>query len=144
MKKNRILRQTAAFFGRVSIAISSALSQQAPKDLVDNATAKKIDLWIKAKGWAEDLSQEEVARMMKLSSEKLGHYFRSRTGMSFLRWRRKLRIEEASRLLLEDTTMPTALVGEAVGISDKSNFRRQFKEITGYTPAEWRRLEHKL
>ena len=142
MKKIRILGRVAAFFGRISIAISAALSYHTQKDAVDVATAKKIDQWIKNKGWAEDLNQEEVARIMNLSSEQLGHYFRTRTGQSFLRWRRQLRIEEAQRLLLADRKMPAALVGEAVGISDKSNFRRQFKELTGCTPAEWRQSEH--
>lgn len=111
------------------------------KDAVDPHTAVRIDRWTKEKGWTEDLCQEDVARKLNVRSEQLGLYFRTRTGKSFLRWRRELRVEEAKRLLMENRDMPTALVGEAVGIPDKSNFRRQFKEITGYTPAQWRHLK---
>ena len=142
MKKTTISRRVAAIFGRISISISTAASRHSKKDYVDSATAVKIDRWIKEKSWMEDLSQEEVARKLNLRSEQLGQYFYIRTGKSFLKWRRGMRIEEAKKLLLEDRKMPTVLIGEAVGIPDKSSFRRQFKEITGYTPAEWRRLEH--
>jgi len=139
MKKNTFSRRIAAFFGRISISLSTSVSLQSRKDLVDRTTADKIDRWIKEKRWAEDLNQEEVARSMNMRSEQLGQYFYTRTGKSFLRWRRETRMEAAKLLLLEDAKMPTVLVGEAVGIPDKSSFRRQFKEITGCTPAEWRR-----
>ncbi|MBR3074743.1 MAG: helix-turn-helix domain-containing protein [Bacteroidales bacterium] len=141
MKKNIIKRRIAAFFGRISIRIASDLSFETQKDYIQEQTRIKIDKWIKEKGWTEDLSQEDVARSLNLKSEQLGQFFYLQTGKSFSRWRRELRIEEAERIMREDRKMPTVLVGESVGIPDKSNFRRQFKEITGYTPAEWRRLE---
>ena len=141
MKKNRIIRQIASHFGRISIRIASALSFEAKKDSVREKTRMAIDEWIKEKGWTEDLSQVDVARKFNLTSEQLGQYFYTQTGMSFSKWRRELRIEEAKRIMHEDNKMPTVLVGESVGIPDKSNFRRQFKEITGYTPAEWRQSE---
>lgn len=72
---------------------------------------------------------------------ELSLFFRIQTGKNFLKWRKERRIEEAKKLLLEDRDIPTLIIGEAVGICDKSNFRRQFKEITGFTPAEWR-LKH--
>ena len=50
-------------------------------------------------------------------------------------------MDEAMRLLLENRETPANLIGEQVGISDKSNFRKQFKEITGCTPVQWR-LKH--
>ena len=59
-------------------------------------------------------------------------------GKNFLQWRKEIRIDEAKRLLVKDKTIPTAIIGEEVGISDKSNFKRQFREITGCTPAQWR------
>ena len=81
------------------------------KSVLDTDTILKLDKWIREKRWAEDLTMQEIA------------------------------IEEAKKLLLEDRDIPTLIIGEAVGICDKSNFRRQFKEITGCTPAEWR-LKH--
>ena len=63
--------------------------------------------------------------------------------MSFTQWRTGARINEAKILLLRDKTIPAALVGEAVGINDKSNFRCLFRRVTGMTPAQWR-LKHKV
>ena len=104
-------------------------------------TTLKLDKWIIEKRWAEDLTMQEIADELQISREELSLFFRIQTGKSFLKWRKERRIEEAKKLLIEDRSIPTLIIGEAVGICDKSNFRRQFKEITGYTPAEWR-LKH--
>ena len=104
------------------------------KSVLDTDTILKLDKWIREKRWAEDLTMQDIA-------DELSLFFRIQTGKNFLKWRKERRIEEAKKLLLEDRDIPTLIIGEAVGICDKSNFRRQFKEITGCTPAEWR-LKH--
>ena len=48
-------------------------------------------------------------------------------------------LEEAKRMLLDHPEMPACQVGRALGITDKSNFRHQFKSVTGLTPTEWRK-----
>ena len=111
------------------------------KSVLDTDTILKLDKWIREKRWAEDLTMQEIADELQIGREELSLFFRIQTGKNFLKWRKERRIEEAKKLLLEDRDIPTLIIGEAIGICDKSNFRRQFKEITGYTPAEWR-LKH--
>ena len=111
------------------------------KSVLDTDTILKLDKWIREKRWAEDLTMQEIADELQISREELSLFFRIQTRKNFLKWRKERRIEEAKKLLLEDRDIPTLIIGEAVGICDKSNFRRQFKEITGCTPAEWR-LKH--
>ena len=41
-------------------------------------------------------------------------------------------------LLLAYPGLPVSLVGEMVGIADKSNFKRQFADLAGMSPREWR------
>ncbi|MBO7603385.1 MAG: helix-turn-helix transcriptional regulator [Bacteroidales bacterium] len=120
-------------------AIPSILSNK--KSVLKADTILKLDKWIREKRWAEDLTMQEIADDLQISREDLSLFFRIQTGKNFLKWRKERRIEEAKKLLLEDRDIPTLIIGEAVGICDKSNFRRQFKEITGCTPAEWR-LKH--
>lgn len=97
--------------------------------------------WIEEKRWLEDASMQEVADRIGISRNSLSNYFILNTGKPFLRWRKEMRIEEAKKLLLKEKDLPTGIIGEAVGINDKSNFKRQFREVTGYTPAQWR-LKH--
>ena len=101
-----------------------------------------MDQWVEDKGWTENLNFDQVAARLGVRKMQISLYTHSVYGLSFPGWRKELRIKEAMRLLLEDKSIPTTLIGEAVGISDKSNFRRQFKEIAGCTPLEWRRSKH--
>ena len=97
-----------------------------------------VCLWINGRRWAEDATFSEVAASLGVDKQHLSKIFRRRFGKSFLQWRKETRIKEAKRLLAKDKDMPAALIGEAVGINDKSNFKRQFRDVTGCTPAQWR------
>ena len=97
-----------------------------------------IKQWIKEKRWTEDATLSEVAQSLGIDKDYLSKYFRRRYGKSFLQWRKEVRIKEARHLLAKDKRMPTALLGESVGINDKSNFKRQFRDLNGCTPAQWR------
>lgn len=141
MKKNPIYFKLIAKIGKLALHLASPSALKEKIEFTDTDTIMKLDKWILEKRWAEDRSMQEIADEMHISREKLSLLFRVRTGKCFLKWRKEQRIEEAKKLLLEDRTVPTLFIGEAVGIADKSNFRRQFKEITGCTPAEWR-LKH--
>ena len=132
MKKISILRQLSAI-------ITNALGR---KEVIDADTRRIMAQWLAEKGWNQKLNFDEVSAKLGLRKDQISLFVHHYYGQNFLSWRRKLRIEEAKRLLLEDKSIPAALVGEAVGITDKSNFRRQFKELTGCTPVEWRELKH--
>lgn len=99
----------------------------------------KVERWIELKCWLRDASLQQAADEALVSKECMSRYFRRVYGKGFLQWRKEARINEAKTLLLKEKEIPTAIIGEAVGINDKSNFRRQFKELTGMTPAQWRK-----
>jgi hypothetical protein len=44
---------------------------------------------------------------------------------------------EAQRLWKEDPSLTVVMVAALVGIQDKSNFRRQFFEVTGQNVSKW-------
>ena len=95
--------------------------------------------WVEDKGYCiSDLPMEELCSSLGISKYELSWLCRSVYGDNFLTVRKKMRIREAERLLLEDTKTPFSYIGEMVGIPDRTNFRRQFFEVTGQTPGQYR------
>ena len=45
---------------------------------------------------------------------------------------------DARKMLLDFPDVPVSKIASDLGIDDKSNFRHQFKSVTGLTPSEWR------
>ena len=141
MKKNTIFRRLLSKIGKDLLSNAALSSFINDKDSLEIQTIIKVDKWTRDKRWVQNQCMDEVADELGIRKEQLSLYFRKHVGKSFIRWRRDLRIQEAQRLLVEDRKTPAAIIGEAVGIGDKSNFRRQFKEATGLTPSAWR-LKH--
>lgn len=123
------------------LRVAMPVNKEGKISTLDSDSLMRIEKWILDKRWAEDKSIDEIAKDLGIKKQQLSLHFRLTTGKAFLQWRKEMRIEEAKKMLLDDRTIPTSFIGEAVGIEDKSNFRRQFKEITGCTPSEWR-LKH--
>ena len=98
-----------------------------------------LDSWVAQKGYhLPHRSISEAAASMGLASSTLYNYFKA-DGDDFRSWRTRLRIEEAKQLLSREPGTPVSYIGRRVGILDRSNFSRTFKEYTGYTPEEWRK-----
>lgn len=111
--------------------------------LVANKTLDKVgnrlDQWIKDGRHHESFdSMDEILEDLGLTGEELSFYCSSVLKKKFLTWRKEMRIDEAKTLLLEHPDTPACHIGYAVGLSDKSNFRQQFKSVVGCTPTEWR------
>ena len=79
---------------------------------------------------------------MGVTPLQLHRYCLRELGMDFRTWRTSLRIEEAKRLLLAEPKTRISVIARRVGIIDRSNFSRLFKEHTGYLPSDWRKLKH--
>ena len=56
-----------------------------------------------------------------------------------LRYVSKMRLDRA-KILLKTTALPIADVAVAAGYRDLFHFSRRFKEQTGYSPSDYRRL----
>lgn len=83
-------------------------------------------------------SMDDILSDLGLTSGELSAYCTKKLGRTFLTWRKEIRMEEAKRLLLEHPDIPACKIGGSLGITDKSNFRHQFKSVTGLTPCQWR------
>ena len=103
---------------------------------------KKLAEWVKAGRHREHYPTiQDIAEEMDVTREELAFYCSTRLHKSFYSWRKELRIRDAMSMILEHKDMPLCQIGFSVGIPDKSNFRHQFKSVTGCTPREWRMTE---
>jgi len=85
---------------------------------------------------AEPLPMTELAAIAGMSQSHFSRSFKQSTGFSPNRWRLKLRIEMAKRLL-DEGLLPIAEIADAVGCADQSHLTRLFSSIVGTTPARW-------
>lgn len=80
----------------------------------------------------------DVIKIMKSSRRLTELRFREVTGKSILEEIRRVRLENA-KLLLSRTDVPMSVVANSSGWASLPSFCREFKEITGLTPMDWRR-----
>ena len=64
--------------------------------------------------------------------------FKEETGINFVDWLNKLRIEKAVQLL-DDGTMKIYEVAEKVGFSNYKYFSAIFKKVLGCTPKQYQK-----
>jgi LacI family transcriptional regulator len=80
----------------------------------------------------------DVVKMMKSSRRLAELRFREVTGKSILEEIRRVRLENA-KLLLSRTDVPMSVVANQSGWASLPSFCREFKQIAGLTPMDWRK-----
>ena len=84
--------------------------------------------------FARPLRMEDVAREAGMSVSGFHHHFKAVTAMSPLQFQKRMRLQEARRLMLgEDLDAGSA--GRRVGYGDASQFSREYKRLFGAPPA---------
>ena len=101
-------------------------------------TARLLKIWVEGKGYRlPHRTVEEAAQNIGVPSYYLYHYFKA-DGTEFRSWRTRLRMEDAMAQIRENPQTPLSVIARRVGVSDRSNFTRQFRAYTGQTPLQWR------
>ena len=85
----------------------------------------------------EPIFREDLARMLKLSPDSFGRFFRSRTGKTLPAFVNQLRVGRACRLLTE-TDLAVIEIALQCGFENLSNFNRQFLRQIRRTPRDYR------
>ena len=81
----------------------------------------------------QQLRVESIASELGMSVSGFHHHFKAITAMSPLQYQKRLRLQEARRLLL-DGGLNTTDVAFRVGYSDSSHFNREYKGLFGLPP----------
>ncbi len=128
-------------YGQFAVAVSEGDSENVtPTASGPEAFIPALEKWIIAKGFVRpDINLRTLAAELNTNQTYLSNYINSSTGQSFRNWISRLRIEEAEQLLDTHPDYAVSYVGELVGILNKSSFFRQFANVTGMTPNEFRK-----
>lgn len=87
--------------------------------------------------YGSDITLDELACIACVSKTHLAHLFRSRLGISPLRYLLQVRIETAKRLL-GTSPLPIHEIASQVGFADPLYFSRAFKAASGLSPRAYR------
>lgn len=111
------------------------------REYINQEKAKPI---IRAKqyiqeNYAQPLSLDRISSVVGFSSSYFSTLFRKETGKTFLEYLSDVRIGEA-KILLRETRMTVNAIASAVGCNDTKRFSKTFRELTGLSPKEYRKL----
>ncbi len=93
--------------------------------------ARAVDLL--RKDFKEPLRMESIAQELGMSVSGLHHQFKAVTAMSPLQFQKRLRLQEARRLMLGEH-LDAASAGYRVGYDDAAHFNREYKSLFGLPP----------
>ena len=85
--------------------------------------------------YAKPLSAEEMARRAGMSVSAFHHNFKLVTASSPLQYLKRIRLDQARRLMAHDG-YNASTAARAVGYESPSQFSREFKRLFGVTPVE--------
>lgn len=98
--------------------------------------------WIEQKGYLQpDITLAGLARELNTNTKYLSNHINSAYGLNFRSWINSLRIGESMRLIDTCNNLLLDDIAERTGISSRSTFYRQFYNVTGMTPTEYRQRQ---
>ena len=90
--------------------------------------------------YAEPLTLTGVAKHFHFNPSYLSSYFSTHNKEGFIEYLNRIRIEEATKLLIQGTESISEISG-MVGYSDHSYFCKVFKKIKGLSPSQYKRKQ---
>jgi AraC-like DNA-binding protein len=134
-----MLRLLSLFAEHLSI-LSNQLAVRRDKDETTNMTRARQFI---EDHQAEPLSLGRIAQVANISRHYFCKMFKNATGMNFIDYLSRVRVEKSKTLLLN----PNSRVSEvafACGFQSMTNFNREFKRIVGRAPTQFREALPKL
>jgi len=90
--------------------------------------------------YQKEISGQFAADMIGLSAPEFCRFFRKQTGMTFVSYKNKVRIDKAARMLTE-TNLTCDQTGWDCGFTSYHYFKRVFEKYYGVSPARFRARE---
>ena len=106
---------------------------------VDNRKIQEVATYI-FEHYTENILLEDVAEKFHMSKSFLSQRFKTATGFGFKEYIINLRIQNASRLLLETDKSITDIAFEC-GFNDSNYFGDSFRRIKGVSPRKYSQNE---
>lgn len=103
----------------------------------DTERMNKVHAYV-MKNFREKITLEEVAALANMTPSSFSRYFKTHANKTFSAFLTGIRIGYSCKLLIEKKMNITQACYDS-GFNTLSNFNRQFKTLTRYTPLEYRR-----
>lgn len=110
--------------------------QEHREERSENPFCAQFSVWL-ANHYMQDISLEEAAEAMGMSSFYFSRFFRTAYNRTFLEYLTAYRIERAEELLRQ-TDIPVREIAPRVGYTDANYFTKVFKRHCGCTPTDYR------
>jgi two-component system response regulator YesN len=117
------------------------ISLQAIEDISRRASNTLKVIQYIDENYCRDINMNDLTANVYVNNSQLAQIFKNETGKSIYSYLVDKRVDEAKRMLLM-TDMNVSEVSSAVSYDNFSYFTRLFKNKTGYTPSEYRKLKH--
>lgn len=105
----------------------------------DGILYQKVISYI-ADHYREDISLKQIARLFGYNEKYLSHTLHELTGIQFRQLLAFYRIGHAKKLLTGSTNQDITSIAMDSGFSAINSFHRTFKEMTGMTPSQYRKI----
>ena len=89
--------------------------------------------------YTKPLLLKDLAKKFFINESYCCFLFNKHVGMSFSKYLNKLRIEKAMRIIEQNRTLSIDEVSDLTGYASYYHFNKKFKEVTGISPAQFRK-----
>lgn len=88
----------------------------------------------------QNISLNAISEVASMTKNAFCKYFKKRTNKTYIQFLNELRIENASKLLLNKNELSVAEIADQCGFGNLSNFNRQFKAVKKKTPSKYKQF----
>lgn len=131
--------RTLAELSRLHASKAGTMSPETPQRRVALAQLLPVLRHVHEEPWQHH-SAEKAAARCSMSLSSFHRAFRRAMGMSFARFRQRVRLAYAAHLLV-DADATVASVASEAGFTDVSHLNRAFRSHYGCTPSQYRDME---
>ncbi|MGB5667910.1 MAG: AraC family transcriptional regulator [Maribacter sp.] len=124
---------------RLSITEDKKILSSSDMRQYTTENSDRLDKVIKyiSNNYADNINLDDVADIACMTTNSFCRFFKKMTNKSFTHFLNEVRIRNASRMLVQDNLLVSE-VCFMVGYRSITNFNRQFKQIMGRTPKNYR------
>ena len=135
--------RNSGFFKQAALNESSKYKGSVITPEVQESTLRKLEQVMRNEKpfLKTDFSLPDLAKKLNVSVHALSQMINDGLRKNFFELAAAYRVEEAKRLLRQQTNIKVEEIAEQVGYNSKSSFNTVFKKITGMTPSEYRSKE---
>mgnify|MGYP000035312788 CR=1 FL=1 len=85
-----------------------------------------------------NLKSSEVAKKLRITTHQFSQLLNDNLGKKFSSYVNQYRIEEAKKVLQENSNLTLETIGYECGFNSKSTFYTTYKKIVGKTPSQFK------